>query len=66
MKPLWINVGQFLSAEQRPRDVKLFDSERQLAAYTKEHGGMIPVSAARGDEPSPLTHMLAKIQRHHK
>lgn len=67
LKPLWINVGQFLGAQRKPQDVTLFRSERELAAYTKVFGGMMSAAAVKqAGNSGPLRIMMAKIKRHFK
>ncbi|KAH7358846.1 hypothetical protein B0T11DRAFT_341065 [Plectosphaerella cucumerina] len=68
LKPLHVNIGQFLGAQNKPQDVILFSSERRLAAYTCVRGGKISMAEAKEEieDFSALRIMLAKVKRHRK
>ncbi|KAG8169358.1 hypothetical protein KVR01_000103 [Diaporthe batatas] len=59
LKHVWVNLHDFLAAENKPEDVVFFSSERALAAYTRETRKFFPRhNISRG---SPLRDLLARI-----
>ncbi|KKY38413.1 hypothetical protein UCDDA912_g01731 [Diaporthe ampelina] len=59
LKGVWVNIHDFLAAENKPDDVVFFKSERALAAYTRRTRKLFPRhEVTRG---SPLRDLLAHI-----
>lgn len=59
LKGVWVNIHDFLAAEDKPGDVVFYASERQLSKYTLRSHKVFP----RRDIPhgSPLRDLLARI-----
>lgn len=61
LRGVWVNIHDFLAAENKPDDVVFFKSQRQLALYTLKTKKIFP----RREIPpgSPLRDLLARILR---
>ncbi|KAG6362134.1 hypothetical protein INS49_010363 [Diaporthe citri] len=59
LRGVWVNIHDFLAAENKPKDVRFFKSERALAAYTRKTHKVFPRrDIKQGD---PLRDLLAHI-----
>lgn len=59
LKGVWVNIHDFLDAENKPEDVRFFKSERALAAYTLKTRKIYPRRLVSRE--SPLRDLLAHI-----
>ncbi|KUI56537.1 hypothetical protein VP1G_03924 [Cytospora mali] len=60
LRGTWVNIHDFVyHAKNKPDDVRFFESEQQLSAYTKETGKFYPREYISQD--SPLCDLLAQI-----
>lgn len=64
LKGVWVNIHDFLDAENKPNDVVFFKSERALAAYTLNTRKLFP--RRKISQGSPLRDLLAHILRRQK
>ncbi|KAI1109251.1 hypothetical protein F5Y14DRAFT_456208 [Nemania sp. NC0429] len=58
-KGVWVNIPDFLDATKAGRQVRLFGSQRELAAYTQATKRIFPKRLISKD--SPLRQLLAHI-----
>ncbi|KAL1883198.1 hypothetical protein Daus18300_000256 [Diaporthe australafricana] len=59
LKGVWVNIHDFLHAENKPEDVRFFESERALSAYTLSTHKVFPRNEITPG--SPLRDLLAHI-----
>lgn len=59
LKGVWVNIHDFLAAENKPKDVRFFESERALAAYTRKTRKIFPRCEIK--QGNPLRDLLAHI-----
>lgn len=59
LKGVWVNIHDFLRADNKPEDVRFFESERALSAYTLTSRKMFPRNSITPG--SPLRDLLAHI-----
>ncbi|KAK7741091.1 hypothetical protein SLS63_000644 [Diaporthe eres] len=59
LKGVWVNIHDFLAAENKPEDVRFFESERALAAYTRKSHKVFPRREIT--QGNPLRDLLAHI-----
>jgi hypothetical protein len=59
LRNVWVNIWDFLSAVRSGEAVKLWNSEKALAAYTLRDGKIYPKKAAK--QSGPVRGLLAHI-----